>query len=75
MIRVGIIAGTVVAVLAALVWGAAIVRRAEQAKIANQTIEEMKKRDKDDADFKKLDMAGVCRELDLDLLPDGSGCQ
>lgn len=69
------IAAAVIAVLAGLYWFASIIRKADRAAIANQTIEEVQKRDNDDASFKKLDMAGICRELDLDLLPDGSGCQ
>lgn len=70
----GIIAA-ILAVLAGLFWLVSIVRQADRAEIVNQTIEETQKRDNDDAAFNKLDMAGICRELDLDVLPDGTGCQ
>ena len=65
----------IMAVLAGLYWFAGIIRKADRAEIVNQTVKETQKRDNDDAAFKKLDMAGICRELDLDLLPDGTGCQ
>lgn len=69
------IGAAVIAVLASLFWLVSIVRKADRAEIVNQTIEETQKRDNDDAAFNKLDMAGICRELDLDVLPDGTGCQ
>lgn len=73
--KLGMGLAALVIVAGGLYWFADIVRKADRADAANQTIEELKKRDKDDSDFKKLDMAGICRELDLDVLPDGSGCQ
>lgn len=69
------IAAAVIAVLGGLYWFANVVRQADRAAAANQTIEELKDRGKLNANTSKLDMRGICAELELDVLPDNSGCQ
>lgn len=75
LMKLGIGAGVILAVLGSLAWFAHTVRKAEQARIANQTVKELQERGKLNANTSKLDMRGICTELELDVLPDGSGCQ
>lgn len=70
-----IIAGAIFAVLGALGWVANTVRKAEQARIANQTVKELQERGKLNANTSKLDMRGICAELELDVVPDGTACE
>lgn len=70
-----IIGGIVLVVIGALAAGANVVRRAEQARIANQTVKELQERGKLNANTSKLDMRGICAELDLSVVPDGTACE
>ena len=56
-------------------WFAAIVRKADQAAIANQTVKEIQQMEKNDAKFKNLDMAHICAELELDFVSERNECE
>lgn len=79
MNRALLIAVSVVAALSVLAgglyWFAGIVRKAERAEAANNTIKELVERGKLNANTSKLDRAGICHELDLDFVPERNECE